>query len=59
MVLLKYKKNMLCLLINSFLWEYIYATVGGNSIKYIDIDDIDKNLDCIFEDLLPDYYFET
>ena len=52
-------KYRLCLLINLFFWEYIYAIIGENNIKYIDIDDIDKYLDCIFEDLLPDYYFET
>ena len=52
-------KYRLCLLINVFFWEYIYAIIGENDIKYIDIDDIDKYLDCIFEDLLPDYFFET
>ena len=52
-------KYRLCLLISLFFWEYIYAIIGENNIKYIDIDDIDKYLDYIFEDLLPDYYFEN
>ena len=50
-------KNKLCLLINLFFWEYIYAIIGKENIKYIDIDDIDKYVDYIFEGILPDYYF--
>ena len=52
-------KYRISLLISFFFWEYIYAIIGEENIKYVDIDDIDKYCDFIFEDLLPDYYFEN
>ena len=51
-------KYRICFLINLFFLEYIFAIIGKNNIKYIGYEDIDKYLDCIFENLLPDYYFE-
>ena len=45
------------LLSSLFFWEYIYAIIGKDNIKFIDIDDIDEYVDYIFEDLLPDYHF--
>ena len=44
-------------MISLFFWEYIYAIIGEDNIKYIELDDIDKYCDYIFEDLLPDWYF--
>ena len=50
-------KYRISLLISLFFWEYIYAIIGEDDIKYIELDDIDKYCDYIFEDLLPDWYF--
>ena len=50
-------KYKVCLLVNLFFGEYIYSTIGKDNINYIDEDDIDKYVDYIFEDILPDYYF--
>ena len=50
-------KYKVCLLLYLFFWEYIYLIIGNNNIKYIDKDDIYKYVDYIFEDLLPDHYF--
>ena len=52
------KKYRMSLLICLFLWEYIFAIIGEENIKYIELDDIDKYCDYIFEDLLPDWYFD-
>lgn len=51
-------KYRISLLIYLFFWEYIYAIIRKDHIKYIELDDIDKYLDYLFEDLLPDHYFE-
>ena len=48
-------KFKICLFINLFFWEYIYAIIGKDNIKYIDIGDIDKHVDYILEDIMPDY----
>ena len=34
-----------------------FSIIGKDNIKYIDEDDIGKYVDYIFEDILPDYYF--
>ena len=49
---IKYVYWLIC-----FFWEYIYSRIGRDNIKYIDEDDIGKHVDYIFEDILPDYYF--
>ena len=48
-------KYKVWLLVNLFFWEYIYSIIGKDNIKYIDIGDIDKYVDYIFEDIFPDY----
>ena len=48
-------KYQVWLLVNLFFWEYIYSIIGKDNIKYIDIGDIDKYVDYIFEDIFPDY----
>ena len=50
-------KYKVCLFVNLFFWEYIYSIIGKDNIKYLDEDDIGKYVDYIFEDILPDYYF--
>ena len=50
-------KYTVCLLVILFFWGYIYSLLGKDNIKYIDEDDIGKYVDYIFEDILPDYYF--
>ena len=50
-------KYKVCLLVNLYFWEHIYSRIGKDNIKYIDIGDIDKHVDYIFEDILPDFYF--
>ena len=52
-------KYKICLLTCLFFWEYIFAIIGENSIKYIELEDFDKYLEYIFEGLLPDHYFKT
>ena len=52
-------KYKVCLLVNCFFWEYIYSIIGKGNIKYIDIGDIDKYVDYIFEDILPDCYLKS
>ena len=44
-------KYQVWLLVNLFFWEYIYSIIGKDNIKYIDIGDIDKYVDYIFEDI--------
>ena len=50
-------KYKVCLLVNLYFWEHIYSRIGKDNIKYIDIGDIDKYVDYIFEDILPDSCF--
>ena len=52
-------KYKVCLLLYLFFLEYIYSILGKNNIKYIYIyiGDIDKYVDYIFEDILPDQFF--
>ena len=52
-------KYKVCLLLYLFFWEYIYSIIGKDNIKYIDIGDIDKYVDYIFEDILPDCYLKS
>ena len=52
------KKYRMSLLICLFLWEYIFAIIGEENIKYIELDDRDKYCDYIFEHLLPDWHFD-
>ena len=48
------KKYRVSILIWFFFWEFIYAMVGEQNIKYIDMDDIDKYCNYLFEDIIPD-----
>ena len=47
------KKHSVVLLICLILWEMIYSRIGKENIKYIDEEEIGKNVDNIMEDYLP------
>ena len=47
------KQHSVVILICLIIWEMIYSRIGKENIKYIDEDEIGKDVDNIMKDYLP------